>query len=163
MTTNNKPINIQAFLDLIAYSEGTSTSSITINNGYDVIVTGIHGQSVFTDYSKHPNVLVEVRSDPPLYSTAAGRYQLLYRYWVYYCKILHLSGYTPDVQDAIAIRQITERDAYDDVIAGDFEIAISKCSGIWASFPGNDYMQHKNSMNALLEWIKNRQKDLTIG
>ena len=45
---------LKAFLDLIAYSEGTSTSSVTKNDGYDVIVTGVDGPSIFTDYSDHP-------------------------------------------------------------------------------------------------------------
>ena len=32
--------NLKAFLDMIAFAEGTSTSPATRRNGYDVIVTG---------------------------------------------------------------------------------------------------------------------------
>ena len=46
--------SVKAFLDLIAWSEGTSTSPVTQNQGYDVIVTGVDGPAVFTDYSDHP-------------------------------------------------------------------------------------------------------------
>ena len=33
---------LQAFLDLISFSEGTCLSPLTKDNGYDVIVAGIH-------------------------------------------------------------------------------------------------------------------------
>ncbi|RYM51244.1 lysozyme, partial [Serratia proteamaculans] len=47
--------NLRAFLDMLAWSEGTLTSPATKNNGYDVIVTGIDKKpEVFTDYSDHP-------------------------------------------------------------------------------------------------------------
>lgn len=53
--TNTQRQNRKAFGDLLAYSEGTSTSPATRNNGYDVIVTGIDGKpEIFTDYSDHP-------------------------------------------------------------------------------------------------------------
>ena len=43
--------NRRAFLDMLAYSEGTSTSPATKDRGYDVIVTGIDGKpEIFTDY-----------------------------------------------------------------------------------------------------------------
>lgn len=73
-----------AFLGTLGVSEGTSTSKYTKNNGYDVIVNGIGGEpKTFTDYSKHPNVLVTVNSKG-LKSTAAGRYQILYKYAEHY-------------------------------------------------------------------------------
>lgn len=145
--------NVIAFLDMIAQSEGTSTSPVTKNDGYDVIVTGIHGPSVFTDYSHHPDILVEVRSDPPLYSTAAGRYQLLARYWVTYCKQLGLKDFSPLSQDLIAIQQIKERNAIESIIAGEITIAIERCSNIWASLPGNDYGQGGHSIETLIAWF----------
>lgn len=36
--------NVAAFLDTLAFSEGTATHPLTRNNGYDVIVTGIDGK-----------------------------------------------------------------------------------------------------------------------
>lgn len=47
--------NIAAFLDMLAYSEGTATHPLTKNRGYDVIVTGLDGKpEIFTDYTDHP-------------------------------------------------------------------------------------------------------------
>ena len=54
----------------------------TRNHGYDVIVSG----ELFTDYSDHPRKLVTL--NPKLKSTGAGRYQLLSRWWDYFCKRL---------------------------------------------------------------------------
>ena len=69
MTPNQK-----AFLDMLAFSEGTI--KFGDENGYNVIVGG----ALFYDYSDHPRVLVDL---PRLgiKSTAAGRYQLLARYY----------------------------------------------------------------------------------
>lgn len=66
----------KAFLDAIAVGEGTDNGrQKTANHGYDVIVGG----TLFTDYSDHPRKLVQL--NPQLKSTAAGRYQLLSRYY----------------------------------------------------------------------------------
>ncbi len=60
----------KAFLDMVAWSEGTDNGrQPTRNHGYDVIVGG----ELFTDYSDHPRKLVTL--NPKLKSTAAGRYQ----------------------------------------------------------------------------------------
>lgn len=150
---------LQAFLDLIAWSEGTSTSPVTKNNGYDVIVSGVSGPSVFTDYSDHPfagnRAPVVVRRVPLLVSTAAGRYQLLARYWNVYKVQLSLPDFGPDSQDAVAIQQMREKHAVDKVLAGDVEGAVKACSTVWASFPGNDYEQGGKSMEALLDQHQN--------
>ena len=67
----------KAFLDMLAWSEGTDNGrQKTRNHGYDVIVGG----ELFTDYSDHPRKLVYTLS-PKLKSTGAGRYQLLSRWW----------------------------------------------------------------------------------
>jgi muramidase (phage lysozyme) len=145
---------LRAMLDLIAFSEGTSTHPLTRNNGYDVLVSGIHGPSVFTDYSKHPfegGGSVVVRTGPPeLISTAAGRYQLLARFWKVYKVQLHLADYSPAFQDAVAIQQIGEGKALALIEAGNIEGAIAACSNIWASFPCNDYGQGGHSMQTLV-------------
>ena len=59
----------KAFLDMLAWSEGTDNGrQKTRNHGYDVIVGG----ELFTDYSDHPRKLVTL--NPKLKSTGAGRY-----------------------------------------------------------------------------------------
>ncbi|PPC91870.1 MAG: lysozyme [Methylobacter sp.] len=141
------PINRQnrtAFLGMIAWAEGTSTCTASRHNGYDVIVGG----TVFTDFTDHPRRLV--RLSPRLRSTAAGRYQLLERYWDAYKKLLRLPDFSATSQDAVAIRQIKEQRALDDVDAGRVGEAIAKCANIWASLPGAGYGQREHNRDALV-------------
>jgi muramidase (phage lysozyme) len=137
MTPNQK-----AFLDMLAFSEGTIKYGD--QNGYNVIVGG----STFDDYSDHPRVLVDL---PRLgiKSTAAGRYQLLSRYYDHYKNQLGLPDFSPESQDAIALQQIKERKALDDIEAGRFDEAVRKCKNIWASLPGAGYGQHEQKIQAL--------------
>ncbi|QHJ81491.1 MAG: hypothetical protein [Bacteriophage sp.] len=146
--------NLKAYLGMLAVSEGTSTSKYTKNSGYDVIVNGIDGEpKTFTDYSKHPNVLVTVNSKG-LKSTAAGRYQVLYKYWDHYRKQLNLKGFYPSDQDAIAIQLIKECGAMADIEAGRIEVGITKCRSRWASLPGAGYGQFEHSMSNLVSQFK---------
>jgi muramidase (phage lysozyme) len=152
--------SIVAFLSLIAWSEGASRSELTQNDGYDVIVTGIDGPAIFTDYSEHPfangRAPVIVRRVPLLTSTAAGRYQILLRWWLPYKAQLNLPDFTPQSQDAVAIEQMKERGAVALIAAGDIQGAITACSNIWASFPGNSYQQPGgNSMATLMDMYQN--------
>jgi len=146
-----------AFLDLVAWSEGTSTSPITKDRGYDIIVSGIDGPHRMLDYDDHPFAPqyhrrpIQFRQTPPTFSTASGRYQILYRWWEPYKLKLGLSDFSPASQDAVAIQQMDERRAVDMVLAGNVQGAIEACSNIWASFPGNTYGQGSHSMATLLE------------
>ena len=90
----------KAFLDMLAWSEGTDNGrQKTRNHGYDVIVGG----ELFTDYSDHPRKLVTL--NPKLKSTGAGRYQLLSRWWDAYRKQLGLKDFSPKSQDAVALQR----------------------------------------------------------
>lgn len=143
--------NILAFLDMLAWSEGTSTHPHTKDDGYDVIVNGDDGDprpNIMTSYARHPNVLVKVNTN--LKSTAAGRYQLLNRYYGPYARMLRLNDFSPASQDRIAVRQIMEQHAYNDICEGRITQAIRKCGNIWASLPNNGYGQKKHSEAALL-------------
>lgn len=141
--------NRGAFLDMIARSEGTVSDPATRDDGYDVLVTGLDGPQRFDSYAAHPDVLVKVNGNG-LESTAAGRYQLLYRYWVSYQKQLALPDFGPISQDRIALQQMRECNALPDIDIGNFAHAVALCSRIWASLPGNDYGQHENAI-ALLQ------------
>lgn len=134
--------NRAAFLSTISHSEGTDRYGK--DRGYNVLVGG----TLFVGYADHPRVLVELR--PGLKSTAAGRYQLLSRYFDIYKKQLGLDDFSPDSQDAIALQQIRERAALRDVDDGNIRTAIFKCKNIWASFPGAGYGQHENEVGPLL-------------
>jgi lysozyme len=139
---------LAAFLSTIGWSEGAD---------YDTIVTGVNGPATFTDFSDHPfapqfnRPPVIVRRSPLLESTAAGRYQLLYRYWVPYRAKLGLLDYSPASQDSVALQQMRERGAVALIAAGDIQGAITACSNIWASFPGNGYAQGGRTMGELLD------------
>lgn len=137
------------FLDLIAFSEGTSTVKKS-DDGYDVLFGG----KLFTGYADHPRKLITLPiGGRPVSSTAAGRYQLLSRYWDAYRNSLGLNGgFTPENQDRVAIQQIRERRALDDIKSGRIAEAIAKCSNIWASFPGNNYGQNPHKLEKLLKW-----------
>lgn len=137
--------NRTAFLDMIANSEIGADLLAASDNGYNVLVgsTAEH-PLLFTDYSTHPNVFNE-----GLDSTAAGRYQLLHKYYVAYAKSLGLSDFSPASQDAIALQQIKECSALPDIDAGNLDAAIKGVAHIWASLPGAGYGQHENKFAAL--------------
>ena len=105
------------------------------------------GGHTFIGFADHPRILVQVR--PGLVSTAAGRYQVLARYYDAYKALLHLPDFSPMSQDLIAMQQIKERGALQDIAAGNFESAVSKCKNIWASLPGAGYGQHENNLEDL--------------
>ncbi len=139
----------KAFLDALAVGEGTDNGrQQTRNHGYDVIVGG----SLFTDYSKHPNQLVRLR--PGLSSTAAGRYQLLSKYYGHYKDLLGLPDFSPDSQDQIALQQISERRALADIDAGRIADAVKKLNTIWASLPGSPYGQRTESLDDFLAYFR---------
>lgn len=142
--------NRKAFLDMLAVSEGTSTSPATKNDGYDVIVTGADGRpEVFTDYSDHPfnqGRPSKVINRRGLTSNASGRYQFMLRDWHHYRDQLGLKDFGPDSQDLWAIQLIRERGALPLIDAGDFALAVARCSNLWASLPGAGYGQHENQI-----------------
>lgn len=138
--------NVRAFLDMIAWSEGTDHErQRSLHHGYDVVVGG----TLFTSFADHPRMLVDLPR-LKIKSTAAGRYQLLSRYFDHYKKQLKLNDFSPQSQDLIAIQQIKECRALALVVNGDIPEAISKVRRIWASLPGAGYGQHEHTLAALL-------------
>jgi len=140
--------NLRAFLDMIAWSEGTPQVKGS-DDGYNVTVGG----GLFDSYADHPRRLVKL----PRYglsSTAAGRYQLLEKYYDAYKKLLDLPDFSPMSQDDIAIQQIKERKALPLIQSGDIRGAIQRCANIWASLPGAGYGQRENSLNRLIAEYK---------
>jgi muramidase (phage lysozyme) len=134
-----------AFLDMLGFSEGTDNGKQpTRDHGYDVIVGG----GLFVSYADHPRILVDL---PRLgiKSTAAGRYQLLARWFDPYKRLLGLRDFSPAAQDAIAVQQIREQGAFADIQAGRLRAAITKCRKIWASLPGAGYGQHEHKFEEL--------------
>ncbi len=135
-------LNQKAFLDMIAHSEGTSTVRGS-DNGYNVLVGG----KLFHSYLDHPRTVVKL--SPTLSSSAAGRYQLLARFFDAYKKSLKLPDFSPASQDAIALQQIRECHALINIEVGHFAEAVAQCAHIWASLPGAGYGQHENKIEVL--------------
>lgn len=136
--------NVLAFLDMLALSEIGNKLLAESDDGYNVIVGG----QLFHSYIDHPRVRVQVK--PGLWSTAAGRYQLLAKWFDPYKALLKLADFGPEAQDAIAIQQLRETKAHRLILDGDAVGAIDRCSKIWASLPGAGYGQHENKQSFLL-------------
>jgi len=152
--TGKLDTHLCAFLDMIAWSEGTSKNvhPLTKMDGYDVIVTGVSGPEIFSNFSSHP---FAGRRPPKhvtgsLFSSASGRYQFLEVHWNYYKEKLKLNDFGPRSQDLWALQLIRERRALTDIKELRIQEAISRCSNIWASFPGVGYGQPEHSMGQLI-------------
>jgi muramidase (phage lysozyme) len=139
--------NMEAFLNMIAHSEGTTTIKES-QNGYNVLVGG----TLFSGYSDHPRKVVTLSKT--LKSTAAGRYQILAKYYDAYKKQLGLTDFGPNSQDRIAIQLIRECGALGDIESGNISVALAKCKSRWASLPGAGYGQRENSKDKLLAYYK---------
>jgi YD repeat-containing protein len=143
-----KDCRVHAMLDTLSYSEGAD---------YGTVVKGkvlkapfnpeLVGQSnvTITDFSRHPDILVQV--GPGLKSSAAGRYQFLYRTW----QGLGLSDFSPDSQDAGGVMLFQGRGMIKPLLAGNVEEAILDGNREWASLPGSPYGQGTRSMKQLLK------------
>jgi muramidase (phage lysozyme) len=135
--------NLKAFLDMIAVSEIGKKLLRESDNGYNVLVGG----TLFHEYTDHPRTVVRLR--PNLSSSAAGRYQVLMRYFDAYKQQLGLPDFSPTSQDKIAVQMIRECRALDDIESGRFDEAVFKCRSRWASLPGANYQQHENDIKDL--------------
>lgn len=131
--------NVSAFLDMIAWSEGTSGP-----DGYRTLFGG----GTFDSYADHPRTVVRASGYA---SSAAGRYQILAKTWDSLKSKLGLTDFSPDSQDKCAIELIRERGALNDVQAGRVTDAISKVAKVWASLPGAGYNQPERKLAALLQ------------
>lgn len=136
----------KAYLDMLAWSEIGDKLLKASDNGYNVIVGG----TLFTSYADHPRKLVDLPR-LKIKSTAAGRYQLLSRYWDAYRRQLGLKDFSPSSQDAVALQQIKERRALELIDSGNIRQAIDRCSNIWASLPGAGYGQYEHKVEDLLK------------
>lgn len=139
--------NLQAFLDMLAYSEIGEALLKLSEDGYNVCVGSTPKNPVlFTSYLTHP-----MRRSEEMNSNAAGRYQFMGRYWLHYKQQLGLSDFGPDSQDKWAIALINECHAMPDIEAGNLQEAIRKCRSRWASLPGAAYGQPEHTYNNLLD------------
>ncbi|CAB4139215.1 hypothetical protein UFOVP348_47 [uncultured Caudovirales phage] len=126
--------NVKKFLDFLGRAEGAD---------YNTIVGG----SKFSDFRAHPRVVGLRTAEGP--STAAGKYQIVGTTYDEIAPKLGIRDFTPDSQDRIAVELIRRKGALEDVRSGNFDAAISKLGGTWASLPSSPYSQPKRSA----EWV----------
>ena len=144
---NANDANVRAFLDMIAFSEGTS---------------GADGYRYQFGYPQNPDRLIQSYADHPRQyfsftvggvtkkTSAAGRYQFLASTWDSLRSKLNLPDFSPASQDAAAVELIRQRGALGDVVAGRTVAAIAKCAKTWASLPGAGYGQPERQLASLL-------------
>lgn len=129
------PRQVRAFLDTLAYAEGT-------NERYNYIFTFV----TFNSYSDHPR---RKMCAGKLCSTAAGRYQFLTKTWDPLAANLGLDDFTPPNQEKAALEIIRRAGAYRKVAGSanydNFTGALGKLNTTWASLPGSPYGQPTHS------------------
>ena len=143
--------NVCAFLDMLAFSEGTSTVEDS-DDGYDVLVGG----TLFKGYEANLRVAVRTRWG---LSDAAGRYQMMAAIpgkirtdtWDWASRACGVPDFSPESQDRVAIYLVRRRGAIADIQAGRFAVAVRKCRQEWASLPGAGYGQREHGLGALLD------------
>ncbi|MBR8083067.1 glycoside hydrolase family 104 protein [Burkholderia vietnamiensis] len=139
--------NRVAFLDTIAVSEIGVALLAKSDDGYNVLVGSTPARPLlFSNYATHPNVL---NRQIPVPSTAAGRYQILARWWRIYQAQMKLPDFGPVSQDRYALQQLREHGALPLIDVGRFREAVAKVSNVWASLPGAGYGQHENDIERL--------------
>ena len=136
--------NVKAFLALIRKLESAGQ--------YDVI----YGGSKFSDFSAHPNIRIPFhnprRSGEGVndYSTAAGAYQINYPTWLTIQAVAFLPDFTPASQDIAAVWLLQSRGVLNDIINGNFTVALRKASPTWASLPFSDAGQNPAAFQTAL-------------
>lgn len=132
--------NVRRLLDVIASAEG-------VRHGYNTLF----GNQRFNDLSSHPNIKKSFKqTDGRTNSTtAAGRYQFIKGTWDGLARQYGFRDFSPQSQDLGAIALIAQRGALKDVMSGNYQRAIGKLGGTWASLPSSPYAQPRRSQ----DWI----------
>jgi muramidase (phage lysozyme) len=131
--------NMRAFLDTLAFAEGT-------NDSYNYIFSF----ATFSSYAGHPRRLM---CSGGYCSDAAGRYQIKSTTWDEVRRTLGLTDFSPESQDRAAVQLIKWRGGYDDVerinSMNSFDDAVYAVRYEWASLPHSPYGQPVHSVAKL--------------
>lgn len=135
---------VRKVLDVIAKAEG-------VQHGYNTIF----GNERFGNLSAHPNVRKQFKQTDGKtnVTTAAGRYQFLKDTWDGLSRQYNLKDFSPQSQDIGAIGLIMQKGALGDVLKGNYQAAIQKLGGTWASLPSSPYAQPKRSQAEINKWL----------
>lgn len=129
--------NVQKMLGGIQQAEG-------VKHGYN---TGF-GNTRFEDLTDHPRTSKEFTQTDGVKNktTAAGAYQYLSRTWDdFRSNVKGIDDFGGKNQDRGAVWLMQRAGALDDVMAGNFEGAVGKLGGTWASLPSSTHPQGKRS------------------
>lgn len=133
---------MEKFLKLITFTEGTDRDKTPYNE--------LFGFKNFEGYAAHPNIKIVSHNYS---STAAGRYQILYKTWLGLKRKFPDADFSQEWQDKFAIELIKQVGAYYDIMNGKFEDAIRKCNKIWASLPESPYGQPTRTMKDAISFL----------
>lgn len=122
--------NVQAFLKLIRYCEHRKED--------DGVYFIVYGGGRFIDTKQHPHIIVYDKGDKDKKHphTPAGAYQITFAAWSDAKKLGIVFDFSPAQQDKLAVWMIADKNALDDVKAGNLEVAYKKLKGRWSSLPG---------------------------
>lgn len=123
--------NARDYLNMLAASEGTASRG---DRGYNVMFRG----DLVNDYSRHPNMVHTYidKNGKQGKSTAAGRYQFLYKTYEEMAKKLGITDFSPESQDKVAIALMLEKGVdFDD--GADFGANLRKINNVWTSLAGS--------------------------
>lgn len=155
----NNP-NVRTMLNLIAKAEG-------VKWGYNTLF----GNQKIDNLTAHPNLKKAFKQTDGKtnYTTAAGRYQFLKGTWDGLARQLGLNDFSPRSQDLGAIALLAQNGALPHVLKGDYQTAVKKSGGTWASLPSSNYAQPKRGWDFVNQQLgkqggassKNYQSDFT--
>jgi muramidase (phage lysozyme) len=136
--------NVRKMLDLIAYTEG-------VKHGYNTMF----GNQRINSLQSHPNIRKSfVQTDGKSnVTTAAGRYQFLKGTWDGVARQYGLRDFSPQNQDIAALALMAQNGSLPYVLKGDYQTAIMKSGGTWASLPSSQYKQGKRSWNDVNKFL----------
>ena len=140
----------KAFLDMLAWSEGTDNGrQKTRNHGYDVIVGG----ELFTDYSDHPQTChAKPKTQINRRRTLPASFPLVG------ClpQAAWLERLLRKVRTLWHCSRLRSVALYLAIDRGDIRQAIDRCSNIWASLPGAGYGQFEHKADSLIAKFSKR-------
>ena len=129
---------VKAALDTIAWAEGGKSYQTLFGGG------------TFTG-NQHPNRAITAGGYT---STAAGRYQFLYKTWNAIRNALGLADFGPHNQDIAAIRLIEERGQLSKLVAGDFEGVMKGLGCAWAALPYATCGQTRRDLSTTMNYYR---------
>lgn len=132
--------NVQNYLHMISSAEGTADAG----NPYAV---GFGGTNI-DDLSQHPGTrhTFTQTDGTQNVTTAAGAYQFIKPTWDGIQKVLKLPDFGPRSQDLGAVYLLNQNGSLQDVMDGNYQVALEKDGKTWASLPTSTAaQQHRSS------------------